>query len=54
MAAEPGCDDHKLYDLNSNMRFQLVCPVQKYENISIARIEQVEFYQSKLGMAINS
>ena len=54
MSADPGYDDHKLYDLSKNMGFQLVCPVQRYENTPIERIERVEFYESELGQAIYS
>ena len=54
MSADPGYDDHKLYDLSTDMGFQLVCPVQRYENTPIERIELVEFYQSELGQAIYS
>jgi hypothetical protein len=36
------------------MGFQLVCPVQRYENTPIERIERVEFYESELGQAIYS
>ncbi|HSF49776.1 MAG TPA: hypothetical protein VLA74_03370 [Nitrososphaeraceae archaeon] len=41
-----GYDDHKLYDLSTDIGSQLVCPVKRYENIPIERIELVEFYQS--------
>ena len=54
MSADPGYDDHKLYDLSTDMGFQLVCPVQRYENTPIERIELVEFYESELGQAIYS
>ena len=40
MSADPGYDDHELfYDLSSSMGFQLVCPVQRYNNTSIERIK---------------
>jgi hypothetical protein len=32
MSADPGYDDHTLYDLSNNMGFQLVCPVKRYKN----------------------
>ena len=37
MSADPGYDDdHKLYDLSTDMGFQLlVCPVQRYENTTL-------------------
>ena len=31
MSADPGYDDHKLYDLSRDMGFQLVCPVRDIE-----------------------
>ena len=54
MSADPGYDDHKLYDLSSSMGFQLVCPVQRYENTPVDRIKLVEFYESNVGQAIYS
>jgi hypothetical protein len=54
MSAEPGYDEHKLYDLSSSMGFQLVCPVRKYENTPIDRIKLVESYESNVGQAIYS
>ncbi len=54
MSADPGYDDHKLYDLSNNMGFQLVCPVQRYKNTHADRIKLIEFYESKLGQAIYS
>ena len=53
MSADPGYDDHKLYDLSRDMGFQLVCPVQRYENTPADRIELVEFYESKLGQTLS-
>ncbi len=45
MSADPGYDDdHKLYDLSTDMGFQLVCPVQRYKNTPADRIKLVEFY----------
>ena len=54
MSADPGYDDHKLYDLSNSMGFQLVCPVQRYKNTSEERIKLVEFYESNIGQAIYS
>ena len=54
MSADPGYDDHKLYDLSNNMGFRLVCPLQRYKNTPTDRIELVEFYQSDVGQAIYS
>jgi len=54
MSADPGYDDHKLYDLSNSMGFRLVCPLQRYKNTSAERIELVEFYESNVGQAIYS
>ena len=54
MSADPGYDDHELYDLSSSMGFQLVCPVQRYKNTSIERIKLIEFYKSEVGQTIYS
>jgi hypothetical protein len=54
MSADHGYDDHKVYDLSSSMGVQLVCPVQKYENIPVDRIKFVEFYESNVGQVIYS
>ena len=54
MSADPGYDDHKLYHLSRDMGFQLVCPVQRYENTPADRIKLVEFYESNIGQAIYS
>ena len=54
MSADPGYDDHKLYDLSNSLGFQLVCPVQRYKNTSIERLKLIEFYKSEVGQAIYS
>ena len=54
MSADPGYDDHKLYELSDDMGFQLVCPVKKYRNTSDERIELIEFYESTIGQFIYS
>ena len=54
MSADPGYDDHKLYDLSRDMGFQLVYPVQRYENTPADRIELIEFYESEVGQTIYS
>ena len=54
MSADPGYDDHELYDLSSSMGFQLVCPVQRYKNTPADRIKLIEFYESNVGQAIYS
>ena len=50
----PGYDDHKLYDLSTELGFRLVCPVQRYKNTSADRIKLIKFYKSKVGQAIYS
>ena len=52
MSADPGYDDHELYDLSTELGFQLVCPVRRYKNTTADRIKLVEFYESKIGQAI--
>jgi Transposase DDE domain len=54
MSADPGYDDHNLYDLSNNMGFQLVCPVKRYKNTPTDRIKLIEFYKSNVGQAIYS
>ena len=54
MSADPGYDDHNLYDLSNNMGFQLVCPVKRYKNTPTDRIKLIEFYESNVGQAIYS
>mgnify|MGYP003397261440 FL=1 len=54
MSADPGYDDHKLYDLSTDMGFQLVCPVKRYRNTPSDRIKLVEFYESDIGQTIYS
>ena len=54
MSADPGYDDHELYDLSSSMGFQLVCPVKRYRNTPSDRIKLVEFYESDIGQTIYS
>ena len=54
MSADPGYDDHELYNLSTDMEFQLVCPAKRYKNTSKERIKLVEFYESDVGQAIYS
>ena len=54
MSADPGYDDHELYDLSTDMGFQLVCPVQRYRNTPEERIKLIEFYESDIGQTIYS
>jgi hypothetical protein len=52
MSADPGYDDHELYDLSKDVEFRLVCPVRRYKNTSPERIKLVEFYESNIRQAI--
>lgn len=54
MSADPGYDDHKLYELSTDMEFRLVCPVQRYKNTHPDRIKLAEFYESNVGQTIYS
>ena len=54
MSADPGYDDHELYDLSSSMGFQLVCPVQRYKSTPADRMKLIEFYKSEVGQTIYS
>jgi hypothetical protein len=54
MSADPGYDDHELYNLSTDMGFRLVCPVKRYRNTSSDRIKLIEFYESNVGQAIYS
>jgi hypothetical protein len=55
ISADLGYDDHELYDLSTDMGFQLVCPVMRYRNTSsMERIKLVEFYKSEVGHVIYS
>jgi hypothetical protein len=54
MSADPGYDDHELYDLSTDMGFRLICPVKRYKNTHADRIKLIEFYESNVGQAIYS
>ena len=54
MSADPGYDDHKLYDLSTELGFRLVCPVQRYKNTPANRIKLIKFYRSRVGQVIYS
>ncbi len=55
MVADPGYDDKNLYEYSKKvLEIDLVCPVERYKNISKKRLEIVCFYQSTLGQAIYS
>jgi hypothetical protein len=54
MIADPGYDDQHLYDLSTGFGFQLVCPVPRYKNTHVERLQLVDFYESSLGQTIYS
>ena len=54
MSVDPRYDDHELYNLSTDMGFQLVCPAKRYKNTPEERIKLVEFYESNVGQAIYS
>jgi hypothetical protein len=54
MIADPGYDDQNLYDLSTILGFQLVCPVRRYRNTPVERLQLVDFYESALGQTIYS
>ena len=54
MSADPGYDDHELYNLSTEYGFQLVCPAKRYKNTPADRIKLIEFYESDVGQAIYS
>jgi hypothetical protein len=54
MIAGPGYDDQNLYDLSTILGVQLVCLVDtRYRNTHVERLQQVDFYKSAFGQAIN-
>jgi DDE family transposase len=54
MVADPGYDDNILYELSINLGFQLVCPVRRYKNTPVERLQLVDFYESALGQVVYS
>lgn len=52
MTADPGYDDQNLYDLSTDLGFELVCPVRRYKNTPSDRQKLVDFYKSPLGRHI--
>jgi DDE family transposase len=54
MVADPGYDDHDLYESSLKMGFQLVCPVRRYRNTPEERLKLVDFYESSLGQVVYS
>lgn len=54
MVADPGYDDHDLYESSIKKGFQLVCPVRKYRKTPEERLKLVDFYESSLGQVVYS
>ena len=54
MSADPGYDDHELYDLSTELGFRLVGQVQRYKSTPANRIKLIKFYKSEVGQAIYS
>jgi hypothetical protein len=54
MSADPGYDDHELYNLSTDMGFQLVCPAKRYKSTPANRIKLIKFYKSRVGQVIYS
>jgi hypothetical protein len=48
MVADPGYDDHELYESSLKTGFQLVCPVRRYKKTpSEERLKLVDFFISQ-------
>ena len=54
IVADPGYDDHDLYESSLKIGFQLVCPVHRYRKTPEERLKLVDFYESPLGQVIYS
>lgn len=54
MVADPGYDDHDLYESSIKKGFQLVCPVRRYWKTPEERLKLIDFYQSSLGQVVYS
>jgi hypothetical protein len=55
IVADPGYDDHELYESSLRRGFQLVFPIRRYKNTPEERLRLVDFfYQSSLGQVIYS
>ncbi len=54
MVADPGYDDHELYESSLKTGFQLVCPVRRFRKTHEERLKLVDFYQSALGQVVYS
>ena len=47
MVADPGYDDHDLYESSIKKGFQLVCPLRRYRKTSKERLNLVDFFISQ-------
>jgi hypothetical protein len=54
MVADPGYDDHELYESSLKTGFQLVCPIRRYRKTPEERLKLVDFYESSLGQVLYS
>jgi Transposase DDE domain len=54
MVADPGYDDHQLYESSLKTGFQLVCPIRRYRKTPEERLKLVDFYESSLGQVLYS
>ena len=52
MVADPGFDSQKLYNFSLRNQFQLICPVKRYKNTPVERLNLVDFYESALGQVV--
>ncbi|MDR4510747.1 MAG: hypothetical protein MRJ93_03470 [Nitrososphaeraceae archaeon] len=53
MSADPGYDDHELYDLSTRYGISIVVSLQDIK-IPEERIKLIEFYESNIGQVIYS
>ncbi len=54
MTADPGYDDHALYNLSNDLGFQLVCPIRRYRNTPSERLDLIDSYESVIGQVVYS
>ena len=55
MVADPGYDDHELYESSLKIGFQLECPLHRYSRKTPEeRLKLVDFYESSLGQVVYS
>lgn len=54
MVADPGYNDHELYESSLKIGFQLVYPVGRYRKTHEERLKLVDFYESSLGQVVYS